>query len=196
MNATTTPRVWIGCLASYNAGRLIGEWVDAVDVDEMHEARDRVAVQAIAAAKEAGEWPVYFSDPEEFFLADNEGFGFNVGEYPNWEALAQVGALIEEHGEDFLAFLTFWDNTRGGDILEEADSLEEGFAESYCGAADSERDAAYEIVEDLGFGGLEAGHSFWDSELASYLDWDSIARDLFRHGPYSLVDGRIFRESY
>jgi hypothetical protein len=28
MTTTETPRVWIGCLASYNAGRLIGEWVD------------------------------------------------------------------------------------------------------------------------------------------------------------------------
>jgi glutamine synthetase len=82
MTTTETPRVWIGCLASYNAGRLIGEWVDATDIDEMNECRDRVAAQAVEAAKQAGEYPVYFGDPEEFFLADHEGFGFNIGEYP------------------------------------------------------------------------------------------------------------------
>src|SRR3954470_9756615 len=109
MTTTETPRVWIGCLASYNAGRLIGECVDAVDIDEMNECRDRVAAQAVEAAKAAGEYPVYFGEPEEFFLADNEGFGFSVGEYVSWPALAQVGALIEQHGEDFVAFLKWID---------------------------------------------------------------------------------------
>lgn len=196
MGTAITPRVWIGCLASYNAGRLIGEWVDAVDIDEMNECRDRVAAAAVEAAKAAGEYPVYFGDPEEFFLADHEGFGFNIGEYPNWEAVATIGALIESHGSDFVAFLQWRDNTGAGDPLEDADELEDAFGAVYCGEADSERDAAYQIVDELGFGDFEAGHSFWDSTLASYLDWDSIARDLFRHGPYSLVDGRIFRENY
>lgn len=26
----TTPRVWIGCLACYNSGRLVGDWHDAI----------------------------------------------------------------------------------------------------------------------------------------------------------------------
>ena len=29
-NTDTTPRAWIGCLACYNDGRLVGDWVDAV----------------------------------------------------------------------------------------------------------------------------------------------------------------------
>jgi len=33
-NLDSTPRVWIGCLHCYNAGRLVGEWFDAVDADE------------------------------------------------------------------------------------------------------------------------------------------------------------------
>lgn len=31
---TETPRVWVGCLACYNSGALVGEWVDAVDAAE------------------------------------------------------------------------------------------------------------------------------------------------------------------
>lgn len=31
----TTPRVWVGCLACYNAGRLVGDWHDASDADEV-----------------------------------------------------------------------------------------------------------------------------------------------------------------
>ena len=30
-----TPRVWIGCLAHYNEGYLIGDWFDAVGADEV-----------------------------------------------------------------------------------------------------------------------------------------------------------------
>jgi hypothetical protein len=70
--ATTTPRVWIGCLASYNAGRLIGEWCEATDVDVMNDTWEDVKVQAVRAARAAGEYPVYFGEPEEPFLADNE----------------------------------------------------------------------------------------------------------------------------
>lgn len=32
---TITPRVWIGCLACYNAGELVGHWYDAVDAADV-----------------------------------------------------------------------------------------------------------------------------------------------------------------
>ena len=43
---STTPRAWIGCLACYNAGRLVGDWFDAVTADEVttydvHSAHSR-----------------------------------------------------------------------------------------------------------------------------------------------------------
>ncbi|GAA2238528.1 hypothetical protein GCM10010401_08480 [Rarobacter faecitabidus] len=31
----TTPSAWIGCLACYNAGRLVGDWFDAISADEV-----------------------------------------------------------------------------------------------------------------------------------------------------------------
>lgn len=42
----TTPRAWIGCLACYNAGRLIGDWFDAATADavttyDIHGAHSR-----------------------------------------------------------------------------------------------------------------------------------------------------------
>jgi antirestriction protein len=186
--ATTTPRVWIGCLASYNAGRLIGEWCEATDVDVMNDTWEDVKVQAIAAARAAGEYPVYFGEPEEPFLADNEGFGFQVGEYPDWSALAKVGALIEERGEDFVAFLSWIDE----DPLEVADELEERFNEAYCGSAEDEKSYAYQYVEEVGWAGVE-GQELRDSQVYNYLDWDLIVQELFRHGPYSLVDGVVLR---
>jgi hypothetical protein len=35
---TDTPRAWIGCLGCYNAGRLIGKWIDGIDCDDLESA--------------------------------------------------------------------------------------------------------------------------------------------------------------
>lgn len=195
-NATSTPKVWIACLASYNAGRLVGEWVDATDPDYMHEATKRIAKAAIAEAKEAGEYPVYFGEPEEFAIHDYDGFGdlaSTLGEYPNWETVATIGALIEEHGEPFIAWVGTLD---GGAELDEIG--EHDFEDHYRGEWDSEEDFARNYVSECGWEGVPAGPIKMDvgfrtiefdpiEELSSYLDWESIARALFQHGNYTYV---------
>lgn len=193
--STDTPRVWIACLASYNAGRLIGEWVDATDVDEMNEAKDRISKEAVKAAKQAKEYPLYFGDPEEFAIHDYDGFGSlssRLGEYPDWENVAKIGALIEEHGEAFLAFV----NTVEVD-LDEVD--EDVFHQHYRNVHDSEESYCMEVCKELGIGGLQAhwpkptqyGYSLNDEhiniveELESYIDWDKVVQEMFDHGNYS-----------
>lgn len=190
---TTSPKVWIGCLASYNAGRLIGEWVEATDADDMREAQKRVAEQAVKAAKEANEYPVYFGEPEEFFIADYDEFGSlgsTLGEYPDYETVARIGALIEEHGEAFLGFVETCEPD-----LETVD--EDDFHEAYRGVHDSEEDYSQEQAIELGLGGIQAhwpkptqygGYSHDEhvnviEELSSYIDWERVARDDFLHGP-------------
>jgi hypothetical protein len=91
-----TPRVWIACLAAYNEGHLHGEWVDATDVDEMNEAGARIIKTSPALL------------PEELAIHDYDGFGnlpSTLGEYPSFETVARIGALIEEHGDAFIAYL-------------------------------------------------------------------------------------------
>ena len=34
-NNTNHPQVWVGCLACYNDGRLVGEWIDAEDAEDI-----------------------------------------------------------------------------------------------------------------------------------------------------------------
>lgn len=202
-----TPQVWIGCLASYNAGRLIGEWVEATDVDEMNEAQTRVAATAVAAAKEAHEYPLYFGDPEEFFIADYDNFPqaavSMLGEYSPYETVAAVGAAIEEHGAAFSKWLETIDE------LGEVDSLAERFTESYRGEWESEEAFAMEQATELGLGGIEA---VWErpkppygygtervnviDELSSYIDWETVAREYFDHGEYTFVDGFVFEEMH
>lgn len=195
---TETPRVWIGCLASYNAGRLIGEWVDAVDVDEMQECWERVKVLAVAAAREVGEYPVYFGPPEEPFLADYDGFGNGLsshfGEYADWAQVAAAGQAIEEHGDDVVAWAL--DNSVPFDEIDQ----------HVRGEHESEEEYAQELVEEIGWSNVSAqlyhdgygGHDQSNQinvfeELSSYLDWESIARELFRHGNYTSLPrgGRV-----
>jgi antirestriction protein len=196
MTLTTTPKVWIGCLASYNAGRLIGEWTEANDLDEMLDTQKQVAEQAIAAAKEAGEWPVYFTEPEEFFLADNEGFGDAIGEYTPLERVAELAEAIEEHGDAFLAFLRIRDDVDSDDVAE----IVSDFENRFCGEFESMRDYAYDFVDQCGWGGFE---SMIDRPSGPYgqtervglselpLDWDQIASEL--EMDHTEQDGYIFR---
>lgn len=194
-----TPRVWIGCLASYNAGRLIGEWVDATDTDVMNEAQKRVAAQAVKAAKEAKEYPVYFGEPEEFFIADYDNFPSAVvshlGEYPSYDTVAKIATLIEDKGEEASAFFEFASNV-GMDLsgLDEDD-----FYTHFRGEWDSKEAFVQEQADELGVGGLpgrvwtshhasfEDGVSTVDTIGHSYIDWDVVVREMFDHGNYSYV---------
>lgn len=166
--ATETPQVYVACLAAYNAGKLHGKWVDATDADEIHEA----IAEVLRTSPEPG--------AEEWAFHDYSGFGEitrELGEYASVERVAEIGALIEQHGEEFLA----WASIADGDYNEVR------FDEARCGQFDSEKDYAYEFVDSCGWGGLAQ----IPDELSSYLDWDLIARDLF--DVHSFVNGYVFR---
>lgn len=83
-------RVWIGCLASYNAGSLHGEWIDVdgdTTVDELNEA-----VQAILKSSPA-------VNAEEWHICDHEGFGgIEIGRYESLSIVAAMAMLISERG--------------------------------------------------------------------------------------------------
>jgi antirestriction protein len=162
-----TPRVWIACLAAYNEGHLHGEWVDATDVDEMNEAGARIIKTSPALL------------PEELAIHDYDGFGnlpSTLGEYPSFETVARIGALIEEHGDAFIAYL----DAIEVDVNDEDQVSENAFWEHWRGEWDSEKAYAYDYVENCGWGGVAQV----PDELENYLDWDAIVRDLFQHGTY------------
>lgn len=57
-----TPRVWVGCLAAYNAGHLHGKWVEVTpDPDDLHEAI-REVIESSPEGPYAEEW--FFADWE------------------------------------------------------------------------------------------------------------------------------------
>lgn len=156
-----TPQVWIGCLAAYNAGNLHGEWIDATDVDTLNEGRAAV----LASSPVAG--------AEEAFVADYNGFGdlaSSLGEYPDFEKVAEIGALIEEHDGAFIAY--------AGNVGAEY-ATAEGFQEAYAGEWDSEEEFAENLADDLGYVG--------EGWPANCIDWEKAWRELNFGGDYYSV---------
>lgn len=75
------PRVWIGCLACYNAGRLVGDWYDAEDAGEV-------------IPEDLHGHP---TSHEELWVFDLEGFPRETGEISP-TAVVSWGELFEEGG--------------------------------------------------------------------------------------------------
>jgi antirestriction protein len=126
MNATTTettgPRAWVGCLACYNAGRLVGEWVEGT---------------------EAGEYePCHRADHEESWVMDHEGYdGLLEGECSPMEA-QRLAELWLELGDEVAEYAVY----RAYVGAEYA--TVEGFQEAWQGEWDSLGDYAMQLYED------------------------------------------------
>lgn len=153
---STTPRIYVACLAAYNNGILHGEWIDAdQSADEIHEAVRRM----LAASPQPG--------AEEWAIHDFEGFGeLRLGEYESLERIADIAAGIAEHGEAFTAWLSY-DESR-----DPSDSA--AFMDAYRGEWDSLRAYAEDYAESTGM------YDAADRAGSPYVvvDIDMLTRDL------------------
>ena len=149
---SVVPRVWIGCLACYNEGELVGHWYDAVDAD-------RVMPEDLHGVP---------TDHEEMWCLDHENMP--GGEMDPMTA-ARWGALIEaEHPQWRGAFLA-WLDDQG--IEDPADApTADGFSEILMGEWGSFTDFAESIVADTGL--LDGV----PTEVSTYFDIEAFARDL------------------
>ncbi len=113
---TPEPRVWIGALSARNEGNLHGTWVRAnrgIEYLKRH-------VDAILHTS-----PV--EDEEEWYIADTDNFkGIDIHEYTSLEAVAELGRLVETHGEPFVHYARHIG-------YESVEGLEERFRNAYRG---------------------------------------------------------------
>ncbi len=164
MNAT--PRIFVACLASYNVGNMQhGEWVDAIDADEIKEGiADMLAGSPV-------------NDAEEWAIHDTDDFGcLSINEFENIDMVAEMGRLIEEHGNAFAAYA---DNVGIG-YASESD-----FQDAYAGEWDTEKAFGENLFDDC--------YDVPDN-IAGYINYQSFADDLFMGDYYSLDNptGGIF----
>lgn len=155
---STTPRIYVACLSSYNAGILHGAWIDAdQDAEAIHaEIRAMLAKSTEAPA-------------EEWAIHDYEGFhGVKLGEYESIEDVAALGDFLREHedagaayvnNEDVRAFLSRTHPCRD-------------FEEAYRGRFDDMAHYAEEMLEQTG--GLDEV----PDNLRSYFDFEAFGRDM------------------
>jgi antirestriction protein len=153
---STTPRIYVACLAAYNNGRLHGEWIDADQTaDELNEA----VQQMLAASPEPG--------AEEYAIHDFEGFGeLRLGEYESLERVAAIAAGIAEHGEAFSAWMSYDESQDPADV--------QSFEDTYRGEWGSLRAYAEDYAEQTGM--YDAAEKSGSSYVV--VDIDMLTRDL------------------
>lgn len=178
-------RVWIGCLASYNNGRLHGEWFDvSTDADENAEniakvLRSSPYPNVTRVDPETGE---SYATAEEACCADYEGPRALVdllGEYPGAATLAHAARLCEAletqwaHDDEAAAALSVMlDGARQADLEGLADNFEDWISDHFAGEADTLADFAEQLISDHGT--LEGV----PDELARYFDYEAYGRDM------------------
>lgn len=152
--ATNKPRIYVASLSDYNAGKLLGRWIDAGQ--EAHAIH--AEIQAMLA--ESREPPA-----EEWAIHDYENFGqWKPREYESIDTVAAVAALIAEHGEVFGAVLNYF-----GDLEEAKTAMDE----QYRGEWESVRDYVEQFVDDV------YGHEIkaLPDLIRYHIDYDGITRD-------------------
>ncbi len=161
MNDTTTdtPRIYLACLASYNAGTLHGEWIEATDPDEIREAIQTMLSKSRQPMAE--EWPI--PDEENFH-------GLRISEFEDIDRVGELGALIQEHGAAFAAH---------ADNVGIDHATEESFQDAFCGEWDTEKAYAENLFDELYLHEVP-------EHVQPYIDYESFTRDLFISDNYSV----------
>lgn len=150
----TVPRVWIGCLACYNAGRLTGDWFEAATADE-------VTVERVHGRP---------TSHEELWCFDHEGLPV-TSELSPQHAARLIGRIneVDEHLRD--AFRAW---VHDGNHAEDAFGLPiiGDFQDRYAGQWESFATYAHELGRELGvLDGVP-------EEVERYFDWEAWTKDL------------------
>ncbi|WP_369186501.1 antirestriction protein ArdA [Streptomyces sp. R08] len=155
------PRVWIGCLACYNAGRLVGDWYDGDTADDVtpEDLHGRA------------------TSHEELWVMDHDGFsGALDGECSPCEAAEIARALSELTDDESSAFAAWFQLYAEHD---ERDEWVEKFRDDYRGFHDSEADFAREWFEETSSEEEKARLTQWPFYD---IDWDRASQELFTGG--------------
>ena len=147
----TEPRAWIGCLACYNDGRLVGKWLDTDELEDLDTATI---------------CPIF--NHEEFWVMDHEGLPIS-GECSISEAYRYGVAvkLVAEQAEysniPLVVALQYVEDSN----ITNPDNWPD-VRDDYRGVAESEQDYVLEYLEESGI------------ELPSWVqvDWRNTFEEL------------------
>lgn len=164
------PRLYIACLASYNAGWLHGKWIDATQgYDAVYEEIEEMLKDSPVTKK-------WGDIAEEWAIHDSENFGsYKVAEWGNLEELCEVASLLqEEQGELVLEIMNYLGS---GTSLEDAKEFLEN---NYHGHYKDLGDYAVEM--------FDCGCYEIPKHIYNYIDFDAMGRDYELGGDIFTID--------
>lgn len=160
----SNPRIYVACLASYNAGKLFGEWFEPADFDDA-EAMQEAIKAMLAGSSEPG--------AEEWAIHDHEGFaGIEIAEYEGLERVVTLAKRLSESDADQGVLVAA--------IQAFGDEWERALDEGYRGSYENEGDYAEEFATD----------THREEELGpyrAYIDWARMERDMELGGDITVV---------
>lgn len=167
-------RIYVASLSDYNNGDRHGEWIDTKgkDAEELQEDVNVILRGSkypnVMVEYERSQVP----SAEEFAIHDHEGFGNAIGEWSTLQEVAELDALLEEHGDAYLAYIE-----HGGSY-----STPQGFEDSYEGIYELKLDWGWAFAESTG---MLDGVS---DVCRNYFDMEAFVRDCEYNGDIVFVE--------
>lgn len=165
-------RIYVANLAAYNAGYLVGEWIDLpLEQDELRER-----IQKILDA-----WNDGYGPSEEWAIHDYE-LPFEIGEYTSPYKVNEWVKRIEDVGVTWGLIEGFM--TVFSDIEEVLDIIEQGDYRTYKGCSNMAEVAEkfYDELYDL---------DRLPSEIKNNINWESIGEYMEALGIFIYLDDSI-----
>lgn len=158
---TNAPRIWVGCLACYNEGNLVGLWTDAneagcINQDTVHEA---------AGAAYLADTPGH----DELWVFDHDNLPI-AGECDLLDVSPWASAYAELNNDDLWPVYLIWCIDVAGDITPPDIRT---FYQAYQGQWGDPEDFAREQFDALD---ITAGMT---DEQRRYFDFKAWAKDFF-----------------
>lgn len=165
MQDNGTFRVWVGCLACYNEGRLVGEWFDAADApQDMDDFVERVKHPSATTH-------------EELWCFDIENSPVD-GEMSPMDAVKYAEMI--ENLDIPLGALTAWLDNHHEKLSE--DAIEQA-TDAYIGDSEDALDECYEGVYPEG-DLPEWARSSYSDIIANIRQSDRVGGGWYEHGGY------------
>lgn len=179
-------RVWVACLACYNDGKLIGDWIDAADapgdMDEWREAM-READVAVPATHDA-------DGHEELWSLDTEGFAeLGIRGEMSPVTAREIAEAVGDMDADDAPALAAWYAESSYTTMDW--HTVRAFRDAYVGTFDSAWEYAFDLIGEL-YG--EAMAALPD-EVRGSIDWKHVAHQMDANGGWfasaDLPNGRV-----
>lgn len=174
-------RVYVGTYAKYNAGSILGQWLNLSDYADLAEFYQTCLLLHDDEESPEPMFQDYENVPE--MLISESSLDDNV--YAYMEGVSEMDASRAEALEIYCTQIEGW--LKRGDSFEDLLTTFNDSYQGYFGGSMTcaKEEFAYYLVEETG---LLSGVS---EILTRYFDYEAYGRDLFLDG-YSEYDGHIF----